>query len=201
MLGRFGPLGRGALLCALLLLPTLAAATDNYDVLDADRGRVHRRAVDLGNGTKLDVVTPADPTGQPYTSTNTPPRPTDGATNSAQVVGNGVLSAIQGLLAAPVTRTGAITQTVVTLAPGTSAQLLAANASRKWARWMVVGTGPMTVAPGATPAVVGAGMAYDPAAGVGRQGGSESLSDPVSATGAFQAISTAGTVVVVWECQ
>lgn len=92
------------------------------------------------------------------------------------------------------------TPTIVTLTAANSATLIAANANRKALRWMITGTNPMTVVPGAGPAVAGAGMNYSPGSGTGYQGGSDSFAGEVS-TQAFSAISTGGTTVVVWEGQ
>lgn len=93
-----------------------------------------------------------------------------------------------------------IVQTVINLAAGTSATLIAANAARKSLRWMVVGTNPMTVAPGTGTVTVGQGMNYGPSSGLGQQGGAESFTSDVP-TNAFSAISAAGTTVAVWEGQ
>lgn len=92
-----------------------------------------------------------------------------------------------------------VTQTIITLSPGTTTQLIAANAARKGLRWMNIGSNPMTVAPGASAAVVGQGMQYNGAFGTGMQGGSESFEGTAVPTSAFQAISTLGTTIVVWE--
>ena len=94
---------------------------------------------------------------------------------------------------------GTITQTLVTLTAATSAQLIAANATRKGLRWMNTGTNPMTVVPGAGPAVAGSGMNYNGSTGAGFQGGSEAFEGSAVPTGAYQAISTLGTTVTVWE--
>lgn len=93
------------------------------------------------------------------------------------------------------------TQTTVTLSAAASGLLLAANTSRLALRWMVTGTNPMTVVPGAGPAVAGVGMNYSGASGVGQQGGADSFAANEISTQAFQAISTAGTTVTVWEGQ
>ena len=90
------------------------------------------------------------------------------------------------------------TQTTVTLSAATSAPLIAANGSRKKLRWMVTGSNPMTVAPGSSAAVANVGMNYNGSSASGYQGGSDSF-DGDTATGAFQAISTLGTTVTVWE--
>lgn len=93
-----------------------------------------------------------------------------------------------------------VTQTAVTLAAGTSAQLIGPNNARKSLRWMVTGSSPMTVSPGLAAAVVGAGMNYNGGSGAGQQGGSEAF-DVAVPTGAFQAISAGGTTVMIWEGQ
>jgi hypothetical protein len=96
-------------------------------------------------------------------------------------------------VAAPYT----ITQTVVTLTAATSTSLIVANASRKYLSFMVTGADDVTVVPGAGPAVAGAGLVYQ-AQATGKQGGSQEF--PTGApTNAFQAISTAGSRVIVWE--
>lgn len=91
------------------------------------------------------------------------------------------------------------TQSSVTLAAATSATLIASNVNRKALRWMVVGTNPMTVVPGAGPAVANAGINYSGNAGTGMQGGSEEFSGSAVSTQQFTAISTLGTTVIVWE--
>ena len=93
------------------------------------------------------------------------------------------------------------TQTVVTLPAGTSTTLVAANANRRALRWMVTGTNPMTVAPGAVTVVAGTGMNYSPGSGTGFQGGSDSFVGNEVSQQAFSAISTGGTTVVVWDGQ
>lgn len=91
------------------------------------------------------------------------------------------------------------TQTIVTLTAATSAALIAANANRKALRWMVTGLNPMTVAPGNVTVTAGAGMNYSPASGTGFQGGFESFSGIEISAQQFNAISTLGTTVAVWE--
>ena len=88
---------------------------------------------------------------------------------------------------------------LVTLSAATSAQIVAPNQARKGLRWMNIGLNPMTVTPGAAAAVVGQGMAYNGAAGAGQQGGSECFEGTAVPGDAFQAISTLGTTVIVWE--
>lgn len=94
-----------------------------------------------------------------------------------------------------------ITQTIVTLPANTSTPLIGSNSSRKSIRWMVTGTNPMTVAPGAAAVGVNVGMNYEGNSGSGHQGGSESYDAGAVPTNAFQAISLAGTTVTVWEGQ
>lgn len=94
---------------------------------------------------------------------------------------------------------GTITQTTKTLVAATSAQLIAANANRKGLRWMVTGANPMTVVPGAGPAAVNTGLNYSGNSGAGTQGGSDTFEGSSCPTGAFQAISTGGTTVIIWE--
>lgn len=94
---------------------------------------------------------------------------------------------------------GTITQTVVTLGAGSSVQIVAANANRKGLRWMNTGANPVTIVPGAGPAVANAGMNYNGQSGSGFQGGSECFEGTGVPTGAFQGISTVGTTVLVWE--
>ena len=91
-----------------------------------------------------------------------------------------------------------INQTIVTLAAATSKLLIASNSARKGLAWMNVGSNPMTVAT-ASPAVVGSGFNYNPAAAAGQQGGADSWTSAVIPTSAFYAISSGGTTVVIWE--
>lgn len=107
-----------------------------------------------------------------------------------------------GSAAAPLTvagKTTTTTATVVTLTAATSAQLIAANATRKGLRWMNIGTNPVTIVPGASAAVVGNGMNYNGSGGTGQQGGSEAFEGTAVPGDAFQAISTNGTTIIVWE--
>jgi hypothetical protein len=91
----------------------------------------------------------------------------------------------------------AITQTSVTVST-TSAQLIAANANRKYLSWMVIGTADVTIVPGATAAVAGAGLVYQ-ASGAGKQGASEEFPNGAPSN-AFQVIAAAtGSTVIVWE--
>lgn len=94
---------------------------------------------------------------------------------------------------------GGVTQTRVTLAANTSGILIAANATRKGLRWMNTGVNPMTVVPGLSAATVNNGMNYNGNSGSGFQGGSEAFEGSAIPTSAFQAISTLGTTVTVWE--
>jgi hypothetical protein len=91
----------------------------------------------------------------------------------------------------------AITQTVVAVT-GTSATLIAANASRKFLAWMVVGTQDVTVAAGTAAAVMGVGQVYQ-SGGANKQGASEEFPQGVP-TNAFTCIAAgAGSSMVVWE--
>jgi len=90
------------------------------------------------------------------------------------------------------------TQTSVALTAATSATLIASNASRKALRWMVVGSNPMTVAPGAGPVTANAGFNYNGSSASGFQGGSDDFTGEIS-TQQFSAISTLGTTAIVWE--
>jgi hypothetical protein len=116
--------------------------------------------------------------------------------------GNGSLIAILKAISTELAAKPALTwtQTSVTLPAGSNEVLIGANSNRRALRWMNVGTNPMTVVPGAGPAIAGAGMNYTGAVEGGYQGGSDSFVGDVSAQ-AFAAISTAGTTVVVWEGQ
>lgn len=109
------------------------------------------------------------------------------------------LSVVPNLdVAFPVTPTGyVVTQTLVAVT-ATSVQLVPANPLRKYLSWMVVGTADVTVAAGATAAVVGMGLVYQ-SSGVGNQGASQEFPSgaPVNA---FQAIAAAaGSTMIVWE--
>lgn len=93
------------------------------------------------------------------------------------------------------------TQTIVVLAAATAGNLIASNQFRKALRWMNIGTNPMTVVPGtaaASAAVVGAGMQYNGNGGAGNGGGSDTFYGETSIQ-PFNAISTLGTTVCVWE--
>jgi hypothetical protein len=98
----------------------------------------------------------------------------------------------------PVSATGySITQTVVTVT-ATSAQLVAANLSRKFLAWMVIGIADATVAAGTSAAVVGNGVIYQ-SSGALKQGASEEFPNGAP-TNAFQVIAaTVGSVIIVWE--
>lgn len=90
-----------------------------------------------------------------------------------------------------------ITQTVVAVTAA-SAQVVAANAARRFLAWMVLGTADVTIAPGATAAVVGAGMVYQ-GSGANKQGASEEFPNGAPSN-AFQCIAAAaGSNLIVWE--
>lgn len=90
-----------------------------------------------------------------------------------------------------------LTQTSVVVT-ATSAQLIAANLSRKYLAWMVVGTADVTITPGATTAVAGAGRIYQ-SAGAGKQGAVEEF-PAATPTNAFQIVAAAtGSTVYIWE--
>lgn len=113
-----------------------------------------------------------------------------------------VLKGLYALLAAALTiRPGAltITQTVVTLAAATNTQLLAANASRRYLLIVNIGTGDAWLAFGSTAAVAATGYPLPAAAAAGGQGGGYSCDASTVPSGAIQAISTAGTTLVVLE--
>jgi hypothetical protein len=120
----------------------------------------------------------------------------------AQSASQGSNGGPNGTPAAPLSvvgKTTTTTATIVTLTAATSAQLIAANATRKGLRWMNIGTNPVTVVIGAGPAVVGNGMAYSGAAGTGQQGGSEAFEGTAVPGDQMYAISTLGTTIIVWE--
>lgn len=130
--------------------------------------------------------------------------PTTGATivtaNGSSASSALGVQGVTGGVAVPITGSvGTITQTLVTLPAATSTQLIAANSTRKGLRWMNVGANPMTAVPGSSAAVAGSGMNYNGNAGVGTQGGGDTFEGSSIPTSAFQAISTIGTTVVVWE--
>jgi len=91
-----------------------------------------------------------------------------------------------------------LTQTVVSVT-ATSSQLIAANSSRKSLKWMVVGANDVTVAPGSSSAVFGAGLIYQ-AQAANKQGSADTF-DAVDPTNAYQVICAAGqtSTVIVWE--
>lgn len=93
------------------------------------------------------------------------------------------------------------TQTKVSLAPATSATLIAANASRRALRWMNTGLNPVTVAPGGATVTAGNGFNYAPGSGVGTAGGFATFDINEVSSDSFSAISTLGTTVEVWEGQ
>jgi|ERR1019366_321593 hypothetical protein len=79
-----------------------------------------------------------------------------------------------------------------------SGPLVVADASRNYLAWMNVGAFPVTVTPGNTPAVFGAGFVYG-SSGLANQGGAQVM-DSVVASNSFQAICGAGntSTIVVW---
>lgn len=92
-----------------------------------------------------------------------------------------------------------ITQTSVAIT-ATSAQIIAANSSRKYLAWMIIGTQNVTCVPGSTAAVAGAGMIYN-GSGAGQQGASEEFPHGAP-NNAFQCIaSAAGSTMYIWEGQ
>jgi len=99
--------------------------------------------------------------------------------------------------------TSAITPpTIVTLPAATSTQLVAANPLRRYLKYCNIGgANPMTVIPGAGPAIAGQGPSYDPGSSANNQGGCETFEGSFIPGNAFQAISTGGTTVSVWEGQ
>ncbi len=90
-----------------------------------------------------------------------------------------------------------ISQTLVAVSAANT-PLVAANASRKSLKWMVIGAADVTVAPGTTCAV-GVGMIYQAGgAGDGHQGSSEDFPNGCP-TNAFACAAAAGTKILVWE--
>lgn len=124
----------------------------------------------------------------------------DAATTNPAAVASEI-SILKGILQEEVAQASNIvwTQTVVNLPAGVSTQILAANAARRALRWMNAGVNPVTVVPGAAAAVAGLGMNYGAAGGVGLQGGSDSFTRGEISASAFQAISTVGSSITVWE--
>lgn len=90
------------------------------------------------------------------------------------------------------------TQTIVNLNAGQSGPLIAANPRRQRLRWMVTGTGAVTIAPDNVTVTLGQGLVYSGASAVGQQGGAEDFQFDCSRQ-AFSAISAANTTVVIWE--
>lgn len=123
--------------------------------------------------------------------------PSGAATAAAQAALNTSAASIDAKT--PPITSGAVTQTCTALPAGTSTTFLLGNAARRSLRWQNVGTGAMTVAPGAGPVIVGAGLNYEPPASAGGQGGGTSFDGAPTPAGAFSAISTAGTTVCAWE--
>lgn len=91
-----------------------------------------------------------------------------------------------------------ITQTVITLVANTSTSLLAANSSRNYLAICNIGTGLASLAFGAT-AVVGQGWPLGPAPVAGDQGGAWLMEDLAISRQAINAISAAGTTIVILE--
>lgn len=91
------------------------------------------------------------------------------------------------------------TQSTVDLPAGVSTPLVGSSLGRRALRWQVTGANPMTVVPGAGPAVAGVGFSYNPGQDVGYQGGSDAFGPNEVSTQAFTAVSQAGTTAVVWE--
>ncbi len=89
-----------------------------------------------------------------------------------------------------------ITQTAVTVT-ASSQQLVAANATRKYLAWMVVGTANVTISPAAT-TVSGVGFVYS-AGGALSQGGSQEFVG-IQAVNEFSVIGVStGSIVYVWQ--
>ena len=97
----------------------------------------------------------------------------------------------------PIKDNFSITQTAVTVT-ATTGQLIAANTSRRYLAWMVIGSQPVTITPGASAAVVGVGLVYS-AGGANQQGAAQEWPHGAP-TNVFQCIAPAtGSVVYVWE--
>ena len=91
-----------------------------------------------------------------------------------------------------------ITQTVVPVGTA-STPLVAANPSRKYLAWMIIGTADVTIAPGSSVSAVGQGMVYK-GLGLNQQGASQEFQSGAVHVGAFACIAAAvGSSVVVWE--
>lgn len=93
-----------------------------------------------------------------------------------------------------------ITQYNFTLAPGVATNIVSLNTARKYLCFMVVGANDITVAPGlitGTPVTMGNGLIYQ-AQAAGKQGGSQEFPNGAP-TNAFQAISTVGSQLIVWD--
>lgn len=151
-------------------------------------GSVHDPDLPIAANVKAGGALPNPATDAALTVT-----PRDLPPNAAREAG-GFLASIDARLAP-----GALVQTTVSLAAGVSVLLIGVNANRRGLRWMVTGANPITVAPGAAAAVVGAGFNYNASTGdAGSQGGSE-IFDAPAPTGAFHAISALGSTMIVWE--
>lgn len=93
-----------------------------------------------------------------------------------------------------------ITQSNVTLSAGVATNIVSVNSARKYLSFMVVGANDVTVSPGlvsGTPVTMGNGLIYQ-AQAAGKQGGSQEFPNGAP-TNAFQAISTVGSQLIVWE--
>ncbi len=118
------------------------------------------------------------------------------------VLANGQTSILQAdqfgnLSVREITDNFALTQTAV--AVGTTATpILAANPTRKYLAWMVVGPANVTCAPGAGGVAVGSGFVFT-ASGSNAQGAAQEFPHGAP-TSAFQCIAAAaGSTVIVWE--
>lgn len=90
------------------------------------------------------------------------------------------------------------TQTVITLTAGQQTTLIPANSRRQRLRWMITGAGAVTIAPGLVTVTAGNGMAYNGAAALGQQGGSDDFQFDC-AREAFSVYASAATQIVIWE--
>lgn len=93
---------------------------------------------------------------------------------------------------------GSLTQTVVTLPAGQSTQLVGASVGRRYLAIFCTGTERVHLGFGA-PAVSGQGLPLEPAAEAGAQGGGFVWDAALVPSGAVNAISAAGSTVVVLE--
>lgn len=198
LLGGQLAIGEQDLLGAVTLTVTATpTAAGSRPVVPAVAGQVYGRLIALDAACYVDAGPSPDPTtGSPFLVV--PGHPVRLRLTSGDKLSAVLASDVPGVVQ-QVAQANGLALTLSTVAvTATSAQKLAANANRRYLMVENIGTGDATLNFGAA-AVIGQGKPLNAADASGRQGGSFAMEGSAVTTQAINAVSTAGTTLMILE--